>query len=154
MSENLLRSSPQKMPIFFKNFEIEINAWEDSPSSALSETLLFFLWHLYFGQNFRWFLLTSCWKLCLFWKKRKMFFVFSQFAIFWSFVQDFSVQALSIYLNFFCLKERVEMQGNIESFFFIKLCFLLGVRTKTLIFGAFFWIIELVSLFLHEKSKN
>ena len=29
------------------------NAWEDSLSSDLSETLLFFLRHLVFGQSFR-----------------------------------------------------------------------------------------------------
>ena len=30
---------PPKKSIFVKKMKIEINAWEDSPSSALSETL-------------------------------------------------------------------------------------------------------------------
>ena len=32
-------SPPKKESVFVKKFEIEINAWEDSPSFALSETL-------------------------------------------------------------------------------------------------------------------
>ena len=92
-----LRPPPQKMSIFVKNFEIEINAWEDSPSSALSETTLVFLRYLVFGQNFRWFSLTSSWKICLFLKKRKMFFVFSRFMIFWSSDKEFLEDLQSIY---------------------------------------------------------
>ena len=39
-SQSLLRSPPPpKKSIFVKKMKIEINAWEDSPSSALSETL-------------------------------------------------------------------------------------------------------------------
>ena len=34
-----LRPPPPKKSIFVKKMKIEINAWEDSPSSALSETL-------------------------------------------------------------------------------------------------------------------
>ena len=34
---------PQKKSVFVRIFEIEINAWEDSPSSDLSKTTLVFL---------------------------------------------------------------------------------------------------------------
>jgi hypothetical protein len=39
---------PQKKSIFVKKIEIEINAWGDSPSSALSETLWFFIGNPFF----------------------------------------------------------------------------------------------------------
>ena len=35
----LKATPPPKKSIFVKKMKIEINAWEDSPSSALSETL-------------------------------------------------------------------------------------------------------------------
>lgn len=38
----LIKPLLSKKSIFAKNFEIEINTWGDSPSSALSETLLIF----------------------------------------------------------------------------------------------------------------
>ena len=36
---NFKATPPPKKSIFVKKMKIEINAWEDSPSSALSETL-------------------------------------------------------------------------------------------------------------------
>ena len=48
-----LRPFPQRMSTRAKNFEIEISAWGDTPSSALSEMALFFLQRLVLGQNFR-----------------------------------------------------------------------------------------------------
>ena len=48
-----LRSSPlQKKSLFARKFEIEINAWEDSPSLALPETLWFFIGCLFFDEVF------------------------------------------------------------------------------------------------------
>ena len=39
IKHNLRPPPPPKKSIFVKKMKIEINAWEDSPSSALSETL-------------------------------------------------------------------------------------------------------------------
>ena len=48
-----LRPFPQRMSTRVKNFEIEISAWGDTPSSALSEVVLFLLQRLVLGRNFR-----------------------------------------------------------------------------------------------------
>ena len=146
-----LKPPTQKQSIFVKNFEIEINAWEDSPSSDLSKTTLAFLWHLFFGQDFRWFSLTSSWKICLFLKKRKMFFVFSRFMIFWFWDKEFSVPARAIYLNFFLFERARRGAGHYRVLFLIKLCFLLYIQTLMWLdthFWRVFWVIELVISFL------
>ena len=46
----------KKKSVFVKKFEIEINAWEDSPSFALSETLWFFIGRPFFDEVFSRFL--------------------------------------------------------------------------------------------------
>ena len=50
---------PQKKSVFVKKFEIEINAWEDSPSFALSATLWFFIWRPFFDEVFNRFLSSN-----------------------------------------------------------------------------------------------
>ena len=65
---------PQKESVFVKKFEIEINAWEDSPSFALSGTLWFFT-----GRHFLTkFLVVFCHRVLknaiFFWKKNVLRF--------------------------------------------------------------------------------
>jgi hypothetical protein len=48
-----LRPPPtQKKSIFVKKVEMEINAWEDSLKSALSEILWLLIENPFFGRNF------------------------------------------------------------------------------------------------------
>jgi hypothetical protein len=49
-----------------KKFETEINAWEDSPASPLSETLYFFIGQYFFYGLFETFLLPTA-------KKKQIF---------------------------------------------------------------------------------
>ena len=67
--------SPQKKSVFVKKFEIEINAWEDRPSFALSETLCFFIGRPFFDEVFSRFLSSSV-------KKRDFFLEKGCFEIF------------------------------------------------------------------------
>ena len=64
---------PQKKSVFVKKLEIEINAWKDSASFALSETLWFFIERPFFDEIFSRFLSSSA---IFFWKKNV--FRFSQ----------------------------------------------------------------------------
>jgi len=51
-----IKASPcpdtQKKSVFLKKVKMEINMWEDSPSFALSKTLLSLIKYLIFGENF------------------------------------------------------------------------------------------------------
>ena len=51
--------SSKKKLVFVKKLEIEISAWEDSPSFALSETLWFFIGCPFFDEVFSHFLSSS-----------------------------------------------------------------------------------------------
>ena len=66
---------PQKKSVFVKKFEIEITAWEDSPSFALSETLWFFIGLPFFDEVFSRFLSSSI-------KKRDFFLEKGCFEVF------------------------------------------------------------------------
>ena len=66
---------PLKKSVFVKKFEIEINAWKDSPSFALSETLWFFIGHPFFDEVFSRFLSSSV-------KKRDFFLEKECFEVF------------------------------------------------------------------------
>ena len=66
----------QKKSVFVKIFEIEINAWEDRPNFALSETLWFsFIGHPFFDEVFSRFLSSSV-------KKRHFFLEKECFEVF------------------------------------------------------------------------
>ena len=66
---------PKKKSVFVKKFEIEINAWEDRPSFALSETLWFFIGRSFFDEVFSRFLSSSV-------KKRHFFLEKECFEVF------------------------------------------------------------------------
>jgi len=82
-----------------------------------------------------------------------MFFVFSRFWFFWPSGQDSSVQARSIYLNLVLFERARRDEEHYRVLFLIKLCFLLGVPTQTLIFGAFFESFNLWAPFSAKKIR-
>ena len=119
-----LATPPQKKSIFVRNFKIEINTQEDSPSSDLSEMIWFFYPKPHFWCKILMTSIISYLKNRLFFKKTKNlfhFFSIYDFLILWS--RILCPSSFNIFKFFFYWKEHVKMQGTTVSLFSIELYF-------------------------------
>ncbi len=142
----VLRPSLKKS-VFVKNLEIEINAWRDSPSSALSETLLVFAFTSYFDRNFWWFPLTSTDDQLVY---QKLVLRFSQkvdFTTFTTYFLDYSAKVQHKVQYVFCLKEHQKLQVHWSSFFQFSVNFITKkscIRKYTHFLIDFFRILSVI----------